>query len=66
MAARQSAAPPAPSGDKAYDPEIQDMASYIHQYNVDSDLAVSFSWCSMEISSSVNCLCSCNPTLICD
>jgi 2-methylcitrate dehydratase len=43
MAARQSAAPPAPSADKAYDPEIQDMANYIHQYNVDSDLAVSFS-----------------------
>ncbi|KAJ5438988.1 2-methylcitrate dehydratase [Penicillium daleae] len=39
MAARQSAAPAVPSGDKAYDPEIQDMASYIHQYNVDSDLA---------------------------
>ncbi|CAL5865831.1 uncharacterized protein PFLUO_LOCUS37 [Penicillium psychrofluorescens] len=38
MAARQSAAPPA-SVDKSYDPEIQDMASYIHQYNVDSDLA---------------------------
>lgn len=43
MSARQSAAPPAPSGDKAYDPEIQDMASYIHKYNVDSDLAVGFS-----------------------
>lgn len=42
MAARQSAAPAVPSGDKAYDPEIQDMASYVHQYNVDSDLAVSF------------------------
>ncbi|KAJ5368132.1 2-methylcitrate dehydratase [Penicillium cataractarum] len=39
MAARQSAAPAVPSADKAYDPEIQDMASYIHQYNVDSDLA---------------------------
>jgi 2-methylcitrate dehydratase len=39
MAARQSAAPPV-SGDKSYDPEIQDMASYIHEYNVDSDLAV--------------------------
>ncbi|KAJ5698919.1 2-methylcitrate dehydratase [Penicillium macrosclerotiorum] len=38
MAARQSAAPPA-QADKSYDPEIQDMASYIHQYNVDSDLA---------------------------
>lgn len=40
MAARQSAAPAVP-GDKPYDPEIQDMASYIHQYKVDSDLAVS-------------------------
>jgi 2-methylcitrate dehydratase len=39
MAARQSAASPA-SVDKSYDPEIQDMASYIHEYNVDSDLAV--------------------------
>ncbi|KAJ6150938.1 2-methylcitrate dehydratase [Penicillium chermesinum] len=38
MAARQSAAPAA-SVDKSYDPEIQDMASYIHKYNVDSDLA---------------------------
>lgn len=41
MAARQSAAPAAPAADKAYDPEIQDMASYIHQYKIDSDLAVS-------------------------
>jgi 2-methylcitrate dehydratase len=40
MAARQSAAPAVPS-DKAYDTEIQDMASYIHDYKVDSDLAVS-------------------------
>lgn len=40
MAARQSAALAAP-GDKSYDPEIQDMAKYIHEYNVDSDLAVS-------------------------
>ncbi|KAJ6002968.1 2-methylcitrate dehydratase [Penicillium sp. IBT 35674x] len=39
MAARQSAAPAAPA-DKSYDPEIQDMAKYIHQYNVDSDLAM--------------------------
>ncbi|KAJ5611924.1 2-methylcitrate dehydratase [Penicillium herquei] len=38
MAARQSAAPAAPA-DKSYDPEIQDMAKYIHEYNVDSDLA---------------------------
>lgn len=44
MAARQSAAPAAPAADlKAYDPEIQDMAKYIHEYNVDSDLAVCFS-----------------------
>lgn len=55
MAARQSAAPAVPAADKAYDPEIQDMASYIHQYNVDSDLAVSLSRESMEILSSVNC-----------
>lgn len=40
MAARQSAAPAAPA-DKSYDPEIQDMANYIHDYKVDSDLAVS-------------------------
>ncbi|KAJ5946166.1 2-methylcitrate dehydratase [Penicillium verhagenii] len=38
MAARQSAAPVA-STDKSYDPEIQDMAKYIHEYNVDSELA---------------------------
>lgn len=40
MAARQSAAPSV-QGDKSYDPEIKDMATYIHEYNVDSDLAVS-------------------------
>lgn len=40
MAARQSAAP-AVHTDKSYDTEIQDMASYIHDYKVDSDLAVS-------------------------
>ncbi|KAJ5623020.1 2-methylcitrate dehydratase [Penicillium lividum] len=38
MAARQSAAPAVPA-DKAYDPEIQDMAKYIHEYNIDSELA---------------------------
>lgn len=42
MAARQSAAPSVLS-DKGYDAEIQDMASYIHSYKVDSDLAVSAS-----------------------
>ncbi|KMU78485.1 2-methylcitrate dehydratase [Coccidioides immitis RMSCC 3703] len=38
MSALQSAAP-APAGPREYDPEIKDMASYIHKYNVDSDLA---------------------------
>lgn len=32
-------AAPAPSTDKSYDPEIKDMAEYIHSYKVDSDLA---------------------------
>jgi 2-methylcitrate dehydratase len=35
-----SAAPP-PAGPREYDPEINDMAGYIHNYKVDSDLAVS-------------------------
>jgi hypothetical protein len=34
-----SSAPP-PSGPREYDPEIKDMASYIHNYKIDSDLAV--------------------------
>ncbi|KAE8383200.1 MmgE/PrpD family-domain-containing protein [Aspergillus bertholletiae] len=38
MAPLQSAAP-AGTAQKAYDPEIQDMANYIHNYEVDSDLA---------------------------
>lgn len=38
MSSLQAAA--APSTDKSYDPEIKDMASYIHDYNVNSDLAV--------------------------
>lgn len=29
----------APTTDKSYDPEIKDMADYIHNYNVNSDLA---------------------------
>ena len=33
-------ASPAPTTDKSYDPEIKDMADYIHNYKVDSDLAV--------------------------
>lgn len=39
MAPQQYAATP-PSLEKAYDPEIKDMAAYIHEYKVDSDLAV--------------------------
>ncbi|XHF96749.1 ATP-binding cassette transporter CGR1, variant 2 [Aspergillus wentii] len=38
MSSLQSAAPPAPA-DKSYDPEIKDMADYIHNYDVKSDLA---------------------------
>ncbi len=34
-----SQAPPA--GPREYDPEIKDMANYIHSYKIDSDLAVS-------------------------
>lgn len=29
------------SGSRDFDPEIKDMASYIHNYKIDSDLAVS-------------------------
>lgn len=29
-------------GNRKYDPEIQDIADYVHNYNIDSDLAVSF------------------------
>ncbi|EAU32475.1 2-methylcitrate dehydratase [Aspergillus terreus NIH2624] len=39
MAPLQSGAPVPPAADKAYDPEIKDMADYIHNYNVNSDLA---------------------------
>jgi 2-methylcitrate dehydratase len=39
MAALQSAAPP-PVLERAYDPEIKDMAHYIHDYKIESDLAV--------------------------
>jgi 2-methylcitrate dehydratase len=34
-----SGAPP-PKTPQAYDPEIQDMASYIHNYKIDSPVAV--------------------------
>ncbi|PLN83572.1 2-methylcitrate dehydratase [Aspergillus taichungensis] len=38
MSALQSAAPAAPAN-RPYDPEIKDMADYIHKYKIDSDLA---------------------------
>lgn len=31
-----------PAGPREFDPEITDMASYIHNYKIDSELAVSF------------------------
>lgn len=39
MAALKSNAP-AMAGVREFDPEIKDMASYIHNYKIDSDLAV--------------------------
>lgn len=39
MAALKSNAP-AMAGVREFDPEIKDMASYIHDYKIDSDLAV--------------------------
>lgn len=35
-----SAAAPAPSAHTGYDPEIKDIADYVHNKAVDSDLAV--------------------------
>lgn len=41
MSPLQSTAPVTPApGAKEYDPEIRDMADYIHNYKIDSDLAV--------------------------
>jgi 2-methylcitrate dehydratase len=40
MASLQSAAPIPASTQVDYDPEIKDMADYIHNYKIDSDLAV--------------------------
>lgn len=40
MPALNYSAPP-PTGPREYDPEIKDMASYIHNYKIDSELAVS-------------------------
>lgn len=41
MAALSSNAPAAPAAGRSYDPEINDMASYIHKHEIKSDLAVS-------------------------
>lgn len=42
MASLQSGAPAKPSEGVGYDPEIKDIANYIHNYKIDSELAVSF------------------------
>ena len=44
MASLQSAATanPSPSESKGYDPEIRDIADYVHNKPIDSALAVSF------------------------
>ena len=41
MSPLQSGAPPPPQA-REYDPEIKDIASYVHHTPIDSDLAVSF------------------------
>lgn len=41
MSPLQSGAPPPPQA-REYDPEIKDIASYVHNTPIDSDLAVSF------------------------
>lgn len=41
MASLQQAPPTIPT-DRPYDPEIQELSNYIHNYKVDSDLAVSY------------------------
>lgn len=40
MPAMHAAAAPSAAGSREYDPEIKDMADYVHKYKVDSDLAV--------------------------
>lgn len=46
MASLKSSEASPPTGDKAYDPEIVDMAKYIHNYKIDSELAVSLPYSS--------------------
>lgn len=45
MASLQSNAPVTPSEGRGYDPEIKDIADYIHNKPIDSDLAVSLPPC---------------------
>ena len=40
MSALRSTEFPAPAVARDYDPEIQDMATYVHNYKIDSELAV--------------------------
>lgn len=47
-AARPSA-PVMPQGDREYDPEITDIASYVHNTPIDSELAVSLSCLKLQI-----------------
>lgn len=51
MPALNSAAPPT-TGAREYDPEIKDMASYIHNGKIDSELAVS-QWEHLELHSAL-------------
>lgn len=41
MSALQSSAPATPAEGRSYDPEINDIADYIHNKPIDSELAVS-------------------------
>ena len=43
MSSLKSSAPATSSGSRQFDPEIKDMANYIHHYKIDSDLAVCLS-----------------------
>lgn len=47
MTSLKSAAPPV-SGTREYDPEIKDIANYIHNVKIDSELAVRSGFYSIE------------------
>lgn len=57
MASLQSAAAaaPKPSEGVGYDPEIKDIANYIHNYAIDSDLAVSLFYPATEATATFPC-----------